>query len=159
MELIKDYFLVQLFGARATEENMKSLAIYIRTFKDYYAVVVEGIEYVYERSSMHHRLVLLYLINEILQTEKSQSGVPLKSELKKFLRKHFIKDKERSINSQGIYKRMSELQKIWAERDVIDFDDKYNLEEIVATTYQLFNDKPKLVEYFESVCKYYRNKN
>lgn len=159
MELPKDFYLEQLYTATPIEENMKSLAIYIRTFRHDYMSVVSGIEYVYKKSAIHHKLYLLYLINEILQTEKSQSGISLKAELIIFLRKYFVADRDLSAKDVVMYKKFQSLQSIWKERNVVDFDDEFGLEEIVNQVYKFFNNKDKLINYFDEVSKYYKNKS
>lgn len=158
MELPKDFYLEQLYTATPTEENMKSLAIYIRTFKHDHMSAVAGIEYVYRRAAIHHRLCLLYLVNEILQTEKSQSGLPLKAELLSFLRRHFLADRDLSSSDAAMHRKFQSLQSIWRERCVIDFDDKFGLDEIVTRIYKIFNNKSELVDYFDEVSRYYRSK-
>lgn len=119
---------------------MKSLAMYIRTFKEDHASIVGGIEYTYTNSAIHHRLVLFYLINEILQTEKSPSGVMLRAELKAFLTKYFIVEKEASVNDE-LHKQFQQLQDIWCSRKIMDFDDKYGTERIIITIGRLFHEK------------------
>lgn len=159
MDLLKDYYLEQLYNATPTEENMKALAMYIRAFKEDYISLVEGIEFVYTRSSIHHRLCLLYLINEILHTEKSQSGMEFKAELKNFLKKHFLSDKDKASRSPVFYKKFQSLQDIWLRRNIINFDDKYGLEEIVSVVTGIFYDKNKLVAFLDEVSQYYKSKS
>jgi len=158
MELPKDFYLEQLYKATPTEESMKSLAIYIRAFKHDHMSVAAGIEYVYEKASIHHKLCILYLVNEILQTEGSQSGLPLKTELLSFLRRHFLADRDFSSKDIAMYKKFQSLQSIWRERCIIDFDDKFGLDEIVSQVYKIFNNKDKLADYFDEVSRYYRSK-
>ena len=57
MKLAKDYYLMQV-NIKPTEEDMKSLGIYIRTFKSDTKSLIEGIEHIYLKSSLHHRLCL-----------------------------------------------------------------------------------------------------
>ena len=158
MDLLKDYYLEQLYGATPTEENMKALAMYIRAFKEDHAVLVDGIEFVYTRSSIHHRLCLLYLISEILHTEKSPSGVEFRAGLKSFLKRHFLADKDRASGSPVFYRKFQSLQDVWQRRSIIDFGDKYGLEEIVSTVNNNFCDKNKLVAALDEISQYYKSK-
>lgn len=158
MDIPKEYYLEQLYSLRPTDENMKSLAIYIRTFKDKHQDIVDGIEYVYSKSLIHHRLIILYLINEILHTEKSESGVPLRSGLVGFLRKHFLADKELSHQfGPSLYKKFQQLQTIWTARKVVDFDEKYGLEEIISNITSLYSDKSKLTNFLDELTAHYRS--
>jgi len=43
----------------------------------------------------------------------------------------------------------SNLSSIWKERCIIDFDDKFGLDEIVTRIYKIFNNKSELVDYFD----------
>lgn len=158
MQLPRDYYLEQLYAARPSEENLKALAIYIRTFKHDPATLVDGIEHVYSRSALYHRLTLYYLVNEVLQTERAEEGRELKTRLKDFLKKNFIKDKKHSREVDGLYKRFRVLQDIWEKRRVVDFDDKYSMDEIVHRLHEIFYDREKLVRYLEEICAYYRTK-
>lgn len=122
MELSKDYLLSQLYKVNPTEDSLKSLALYIRTFKHEHALIAEGIAYVHSKSSIHHRLLLFYLVNEILQTERAPAGQPLRHELKAFLSQHFIADLNSSMAGSSISKKLAALQCIWKSRNIIDLD-------------------------------------
>lgn len=121
MELSKGYLLSQLYKVNPTEDSLKSLALYIRTFKHEHALIVEGIAYVHAKSSIHHRLLLFYLVNEILQTERAPAGQPLCRELKAFLAQHFIADLNSCVAESVISKKLAALQQIWKTRNIMDF--------------------------------------
>lgn len=156
MNLQKDYFLGQLVSLKATEEHLKSLAIYTRTFSHDSRVILDGLEYVHSNSSIHHRLILYYLINEILINEKSNvSG--LKIGMTKFITENFQNDKETAINQEVIYKKFVELERIWKTKKMIDLDEKVSLDEIIYKIKECFTDKKALVEYLKSIVKFYEN--
>ena len=74
------------------------------------------------------------------------------------LKKYFEEDKNRAAKYNELYKKYNELQKVWKSRNIIDFDDKYSMEEIVSKIYEIFLDKHEFVKYLEDVREYYTNK-
>lgn len=157
MDLPKDYYLGQLYTIIPTDEKMKSLAIYIRAFREDTSLILKGLEFVYFNSSIHHRLSLYYLVNEIISGEKSHTTIKLMADLKIFLKNHFISDKEAAIEHPTIYNKFVALQAIWKKKDVMDFDEKFSAEGIVSKVYSTFNDKNKLAEFLEAVSSHYKS--
>ncbi|KAI5168330.1 hypothetical protein PAEPH01_0043 [Pancytospora epiphaga] len=120
MELSKDYLLMQLYRVTPAEEALKALALYIRTFKCQYEMISDGIAYVHSKSSIHHRLLLFYLINEILYTERSSAGAPLCQKLREFLSVHFASDLKASTPESPIHRKLDALRRIWENRKIVE---------------------------------------
>lgn len=150
MELQRDYFLGQLLSLKITEEHLKSLAIYTRTFSSSHETIIEGLEYANSRSSIHHKLGLYYLINEILVNEKSPNS-SLRLGLKRFIVRHFQPDKQLSHMSETLHKKFVELENIWKAKNIVDFEDDYSVEEIVYKIKEYYTDKKALVSYLSKI--------
>lgn len=149
MQLQKDYYLNQLYTLKPTEEHMKSLAIYTRTFGNDSDIIAGGIEHVRSQSSIHHRLVLYYLVNEILMTERSSSS-KLRHVLKGFVKMHFQTDLLASAKFDVLYRKFVELEKVWRLKRIVDFEEKYSLEDILSRIKETFQDRKAL---FEFICE------
>ena len=157
MDLPKEYFLEKLYELRASEESMKSMALYVRTFSDKPKDIEDGIKYVYDRTNIYHRLVMYYLMNELLCGDRAAtSSVALRGSLKGLVKKCFIEDKNRALGT-GIYKKYQQLQELWESHGVINFSEKFSLEEVLAQVTKIFKDKPTLVKYLEDVVEYSKN--
>jgi|UPI000679397C regulator of Ty1 transposition protein 103 len=128
----KDYFLKQLKQLSPTEEQIKTLGLYIKTFKEEYKNIMEAFEYVYNSSNSHHKLIMLYLANEILQTDKSYDAdsLQLKKELREFIQKTFGKSKAEAKKHQPLYKKYCDLENVWEERNVLNIDKSFCKEEL-----------------------------
>ncbi|ELA41723.1 uncharacterized protein VICG_01227 [Vittaforma corneae ATCC 50505] len=157
MALQKDHFLTQLFFLRPTEEHLKSLALYLKAFEDDFGTIKEGIEYTHHVSSIHHRITLYYLINELLNMRISQK---LKAELKNFTKEKFHKDIQLSLGYETLNKRILELESVWRHKRTIGFGDKYNLEEVISKIKESFYDRAKFIEVLKELleqCKHPEN--
>lgn len=148
--LQKDHFLIQLFFLRPTEEHLKSLALYLKAFEDDSETIKEGIGYTHYNSSIHHRITLYYLINELLNMRISQN---LKIELKNFTRERFHEDVRLSLQYEMLNKRMLELARVWKYKKTIDFEEKYSLEDVLFKIKESFHDKPKFVGVLKELLK------
>lgn len=156
MQLQKDYYLKQLCTLKSTEEHMKSLAIYTRAFGNDSDIIVGGIEYVRSQSSIHHRLVLYYLINEILMTERDSSSI-LRPMLKGFVKMHFHADLLAAAKFDVLYRKFVELEKVWKLKTIIDFEGKYSLEDVLSRIRGTFQDKQALLELICELKEYYEH--
>ena len=114
-----------------TEDQIRTLGLYIKTFNDEHSNILEVYEYIYEISAIHHKLVLLYLANEILQTDKSidKNSLELKNKLVAFIKLNFYKSKNEAKKYPPLFKKFSDLEKVWEDRNVINFNSKFNKEE------------------------------
>lgn len=114
-----------------TEEQIRTLGLYIKTFNEEYENILEVYEYIYDISSIHHKLVLLYLANEILQTDKSidKTSLELKRKLVNFIKSIFCKSKNEAKKYPPLYKKFCDLQKVWEDRNVVSFNSRFNKEE------------------------------
>lgn len=157
MELLKDYLLEQLINIKPGAEELKSLSIYLSMFSEKDSLILECIEYIYNKSGLHHRLTLYYLVHEVIYVMKSGSGVVLKAKLKEFVRKNFLGDKKKSVN-MPLEKKYQTLYNMWVRSNTINFDDGYNLDEVVRNVYKYFNDKKRLVAYLTEICDHYNKK-
>lgn len=128
----KDYFLKQLKQLSPTEEHIKTLGLYIKTFKSDLNNIMEVYEYVYNSSNLHHKLVMMYLANEILQTDKSYDleSLQLKKLLREFIQKNFGKTKAESKKYPPLHKKFCDLETVWEERNVINIDKSFCKEEL-----------------------------
>ena len=155
MQLQKDYFLSQLLILQPTIENLKSLAIYTRTFVDNSEEIIEGLEHCRSLTTIFHRLNLYYLINEMLIVENEQNQLQIL--LKSFIKKNFQEDLLSSIKFENVYKRFLDLEKLWRNKKIINFDE-FTLEEIISNVQKLYKNKQDLIGYLESIIKFYKNK-
>lgn len=156
MELQKDYYLKLLYTLKPTEEHMKSLAIYTRTFGGDCDLIVGCIEHVWSQSSIHHRLALYYLINEVLMTERSTSR--LRHVLRDFVRAHFQADSLIAARFDVLYEKFVELEKVWRSKRVVDFDEKYTLEDVLYGVKETFQDRKAFLEFICALKEYYERK-
>ncbi|KAF9764634.1 Regulation of nuclear pre-mRNA domain-containing protein 1A [Nosema granulosis] len=128
----KDYFLKQLKQLSPTEEHIKTLGLYIKTFKSEYTNIMEVFAYVYNCSNLHHKLVLMYLANEILQTDKSYDtdSLQLKKLLREFIQKTYGVSKAEAKKYPPLYKKFCDLENVWEERNVLYIDKSFCKEEL-----------------------------
>lgn len=130
-----------------TEEQMKSVGLYIRTFRKEYRVIVDGWLFVYERASVYHKLNLLYLANEVVQTARDSdpASIELKIGFKKAVNKVFGGTKEMVANNPPLYKKYCELENVWMQRSVMTLESHgLNLGDLLRNIERSFNDKNKL---------------
>lgn len=154
MPLTKDHLLFQLFTLRPTEEHLKSFCFYIKTFQDDSNTILNGISFVHLNSSIHHRIVLYYLINELLL---GNLNIDLKSNLKKFIKANFQKDIQLSQPFEILNKRLVELERIWKSKKIIDFEDKYDIEDVLKIVKETFYEKDKFVKVLKDLIKEYEH--
>lgn len=114
-----------------TEEQIRTLGLYIKTFNSEFDSILEVYEYIYNISAIHHKLVLLYLANEILQTDKNvdKNSLELKTKLINFIKANFHKSKSEAKKYPPLFKKFSDLEKVWEDRNVINFKSRFNKEE------------------------------
>lgn len=158
MHLQKDYFLVLLHTVHPSEASLKSVAMYIRLFEDDFSSIVDGISHVFNNSGIHHKLTLLYLINEVWQGDRNEGNNTLRASLIEFVRRNFHKVKKEAQHIPSIARRVQELKAVWTSRNILNLDEKYSPEEISQQIYDKFNDKKGLVSYLEAVLSYYKPK-
>lgn len=156
MKLQKDYFLSQLITLKPTEEHLRSLAMYSKTFTQEYETIMQGIEYCYLNSSIHHRLILYYLMNEIMISEKDTLS-PLVILIKHFIKKNFKNDLSTALKLEMVHNKFLELEKFWKTKNILEFEEGFSLEEIIIGVKETFNDKKTFIEYLEAVVEYYKS--
>ncbi|KAM0679453.1 hypothetical protein GINT2_002295 [Glugoides intestinalis] len=140
MAFQKDHYLVQLLLLRPTEEHLKALVIYLRTFDDGSETIKEGIEFVHDSSSIHHRITLYYLVNELLMAKVSEA---LQIALKRFIKDHFSHDITASLKHEILKKKLLELEKVWTQKKIIDFKGENALNEVLFNIKNSFFDKKR----------------
>ncbi|ADM10913.1 uncharacterized protein Eint_010500 [Encephalitozoon intestinalis ATCC 50506] len=145
--LSKEYLLKSLINLLPTEEQMKTAGLFIRTFKKDYKEIVDGWMFVYNRSSTYHRLNLLYLANEVVQTTRDvdPDSIELKILLKKAVNQVFEETKKMAMKNPSLYRKYCELEKVWIQRSVMVMESHgINLGELIRNIEKSFNDKSKL---------------
>ncbi|AFN82386.1 hypothetical protein EROM_010410 [Encephalitozoon romaleae SJ-2008] len=145
--LSKEYLLKSLINLLPTEEQMKTVGLFIRTFKRDYRAIVEGWMFVYRKSSPYHRLNLLYLANEVVQTTKDvdPDSIELKILLKKVVNEVFEETKKMAMKNPSLYKKYCELENVWIQRNVMVLESHgINLGDLIRNIEKTFNDKAKL---------------
>lgn len=155
MSIQKDYFLTQLITLRPTEEHLKAFSLYLKAYEDTPITIRDGIEFVHSRSSIHHRITLYYLINELLNLKISDG---LRSELLSFIRQSFHSDVQQSQSFEMLNKRLRELEKIWGNRKLVDFGEKEEIEVVVERIKEVFHDKKKLSRLFKELLEEYEER-
>lgn len=148
MDLQKDHLLNHLLSLRPTEEHLKSLAYYIKTFENNDKTLVDGIRFAHEKSSIHHRITLYYLINEILCMATTPQ---LKSELKAFVNESFVVDLKESVKFEILNKKLLELERVWSKRKIIG--EGIDVDEMVYKIKEACFDKSELVNLFKDFIK------
>lgn len=141
MAFQKDHYLTQLLLLRPTEEHLKALVIYLRTFDDGSRMIKEGIEFVHSCSSIHHRITLYYLVNELLMAKVSEV---LQIALKKFIKEHFSDDIKASLKHEILKRKLFELEKVWTQKKIIDFKGENDLNEALFNIKNSYFDKKRL---------------
>lgn len=150
MSLQKDSFLIQLLVLRPTEEHLKSFALYLKTFEDSFTTIKEGIEYVHESSGIHHRITIYYLLNEVFNMKISAQ---LRAALRSFAKENFQRDVALSMRFEFLNKRILQLERLWKQNKIMDFERKYSLEDVVMKIKEDFYDKEKLVKTLRDILK------
>jgi regulator of Ty1 transposition protein 103 len=150
--LSREYLLKSLINLLPTEEQMKSVGLYIRTFKRDHEAIIEGWEFVYHRASIYHKLNLLYLANEVVQTTKDMDSdsMSLKLSFKKAVNNVFRDSKEESKSNGALHKKYCDLESVWIQRSVMSLESHgISLEELLRSIEASFGDRAKLVETLE----------
>lgn len=144
----KDYFLKSLKQLTVTEEQIRTMGMYIKTFKKEYKNILEVWQFVYNESSIHHKLVLMYLVNEILQTDKSydEDSKKLKDGFRNFIINNFSKTKLEASKYPQIAKKFGDLEKVWEERNVIVLCKTFNIEEFFAEVDGCNGNKSQIID-------------
>jgi regulator of Ty1 transposition protein 103 len=158
--LSREYLLKSLINLLPTEEQMKSVGLYIRTFKKDYETIVEGWEFVYHRASIYHKLNLLYLANEVVQTTRDvdSDSLSLKMSFKKAVNRVFKDTKEESRGNRALHKKYCDLEDVWIQRNVMSIESNgINLEDLLRSIEASFSDKAKLIEVLEKTLSQLRN--
>lgn len=156
MQIFKDYLLQHLINIKPAEEELKSLSMYIAALCESHLDIIQCIQYIYNKSGIHHRLTLYYLIYEIILSIKSSSGLLLKAELKEFVKLNFINDRNKTLG-MPLNKKYVSLYEIFSK--IVCFDDKFILEVVLSKITECFNDKKTLVNYLHKICNHYESKN
>lgn len=146
MDLPKDYLLLKLMTLRPTEEHLKAFAVFIKTFENQEKVVVEGISYAHSISSIHHRITLYYLVNELFSLQLS---IKLKADLKRFINENFTNDIKESLKFEILNKKLLELERVWNKRKILSFG--VDPEEIVLKIKESFYDRNKLISVLKEI--------
>ncbi|KMV66716.1 hypothetical protein M970_010450 [Encephalitozoon cuniculi EcunIII-L] len=145
--LSREYLLKSLINLLPTEEQMKTVGLFIRTFKKDYRAIVDGWMFVYGKSSAYHKLNLLYLANEVVQTTRDADpdSIELKIMFKKAVNEVFEETKKATMENPSLYKKYCELENVWVQRNVMVMESHgINLGELVRSIEKTFSDKAKL---------------
>ena len=150
--LSKEYLLKSLVGLLPTEEQMKTVGLFIRTFKKDHRVVVDGWMHVYAGSSVYHRLALLYLANEVVQTTRDadRDSIELKMLFKGAVNEVFEETKKMAAAVPSLHKKYCELESVWVQRGVMAMEGNgLNLGDLIRSIEKTFSDKEKLCAVLE----------
>ncbi|KAM0672304.1 hypothetical protein CWI42_010510 [Ordospora colligata] len=145
--LSKEYLLKALMNLVPTEEQMKTIGLFIKTFKKDHSAILDAWMFVYERSSAYHRLNMLYLANEIMQTTRDADAysVELKIAFKTAVLKVFEQTKQAVVGNAHLYKKYCELENVWIQRNVMGVEScGLDLPELIRNIERAFGDKTRL---------------
>jgi len=131
---------------------MKTIGLFIKTFKKDHSTIVDAWMFVYERSSAYHRLNLLYLANEIVQTTRDADAcsMELKMAFKTAVSKVFGQTKQAVVGNVHLYKKYCELENVWIQRNVMAVESYgVNLADLIRSIEKAFGDKARLCSVLE----------
>lgn len=145
--LSKEYLLKSLIGLLPTEEQMKTIGLFIRTFRKDHRAIVDAWAYVYAGSSIYHRLTLLYLANEVVQTTRDTDpdSIELKILFKRAVNEVFEKTKKMAEAVPSLHKKYCELESVWAQRGVMAMESHgISLGDLIRSIEKAFGNKERL---------------
>lgn len=122
--LSREYLITSLRCLQPTQENMQTVALYIRINKTEHVKIIEIYTNELMRSNVFHQLSLYYLANEILQTEKRNTGSMYLYQAVRGLVMCFFKGaKTEAIRYPKLFKKYCGLEEVWIQRDIFTRDE------------------------------------
>ncbi|KAL0266101.1 UNVERIFIED_CONTAM: hypothetical protein PYX00_011817 [Menopon gallinae] len=117
--LSREYLITSLRCLQPTQENMQTVALYIRINKDEHVRILEIYANELMKSNVFHQLNLYYLANEILQTEKrNTSSKSLYQSVKSLVQSFFKGAKAESVRYPKLFKKYCGLEEVWVQREI-----------------------------------------
>lgn len=120
--LSREYLITSLRCLQPTQDNIQTLALYIRINKTEHVKIIEIYTNELMRSNVFHQLNLYYLANEILQTEKTNIG-SLYQTVRGLVMSFFRGAKTDAIRYPKLFKKYCGLEDVWIQRDVFTRDE------------------------------------
>lgn len=144
--LSREYVLRLLMNLQPTEEQMKTVGLYMRTFRKEAAALVDAWLFVYRRSSMYHRLNLLYLANEVVQTarDSDRDSVELKTGFKRAVNDVFAGTRDAAAGNAALHRKLCDLERVWEQRGIMAPEGRGGLEELVRSIEQAYGSRERL---------------
>lgn len=168
--LSREYLITSLRCLQPTQENMQTVALYIRINKDEHVKIIEIYANELTRSNVFHQLNLYYLANEILQTEKrNTSSKSLYQSVKGLVQSFFKGAKAESISYPKLFKKYCGLDEVWIQREIFsreELDDAdaqrakdleplpFSRERVLEDIDRLFYSGDELVMYLKKFIQY-----
>lgn len=121
----QEVFLKQVRSLVPTQEKIKTVALYMRTFASSSTKMVQILDKDYETSNSFQKLNILYLANElILNIRKSDSDLKLLLEqMRTFVTTNFNKTYKEMENHKELFSKLNDLQRIWFNRKIFTKED------------------------------------
>lgn len=155
--IVPEFLIRSLQSLTTTQDDMQTLSLFIRSNKRDYKIILEAYGYELTHSNALHRLSLLYLANEILQTERGndEDAVSLISGIKMLLPSIFS-DTIKKIRNDELLRKYNLLGKVWIERQIftpaelnMKIEEKYEVDTVLETIKKQFNNKEELLRYLK----------
>ncbi|EJW01266.1 hypothetical protein EDEG_04029 [Edhazardia aedis USNM 41457] len=106
-----------------TQESIKSVSYYIRLNSQNYLIILEIFKIEFSKSNAYHKLNLLYLLNEIIKSEKclDPSSEKLVNEFKQILPSLFLDacKSGKVLENTHVVEKLRELQNFWTKKKLI----------------------------------------
>lgn len=125
--LSREYLITSLRCLQPTQENMQTVALYIRINKSEHVKIIEIYTNELMKSNVFHQLNLYYLANEILQTEKRNiSSRSLYQAVRGLVVSFFKGAKAEASRYPKLLKKYCGLEDVWIQRDIFTRDELDN---------------------------------
>ncbi|KAF7683093.1 Regulation of nuclear pre-mRNA domain-containing protein 2 [Astathelohania contejeani] len=173
--LSTEYLLVSLRDLTTTQDSMQTLSLYIKTNRNDYDRIIQAWLYEYKKSSVYHRLSLLYLANEIIQTTKivDKNSKELVKAFKHSVGELFYEAYTIAESIPSVGKKYADLGKVWIDRNIFTADElfkskkkkveiekkkEFERKEVIDKINAYFDSRDDLVEYLEAFINKIKNK-
>lgn len=166
--LSREYLITSLRCLQPTQENMQTIALYVRINKNEHAKISEIYCNELAASCVFHRLNLYYLANEILQSEKKNSRFRyLYDAIRAVVLRTFAASKCEAEKYAKLHKKYRGLEDVWVQREIFargeadageseecaetPAEPSLLREDVLARIDELFDSKEALLAYLKEV--------
>lgn len=163
----QEIFIRELRALVGTQEKIKTLALYMKTMATDSTKMVRILDKEFNSSNTSHKLNILYLANELIQsTKKEEKDLQLLLEqMKSFVVSNFEIVMKEVANYPVLKGKLLELKSLWIERSIFSESElsgtvtlnKYSREEVIRKIEEYFDSRDALADYLDGMVKRLRN--